>query len=190
MKKLLLLVLVFLLCIPPASANFFGGMLATPVSVLNGGTGSTTANGALTNLGIPAVLPARLARVSVPLTAAGQTALYTVTTGKTLYVTDVFVEGQTAITGAVKTATVTIGTSGNSYSELLTVAGYSFVTATAATLLAVGSAVRGTDLIAVASASVARVRVFASGTTLQVNVAGVAPPTGGAVYVELWGYEQ
>lgn len=190
MKRLLLLVLSLLLLVTPAQANFFSGTVTLPVSVVNGGTGAADAATALSNLGLPAsVIPGRLARVSVSLTSAAQTTLYTVPAGKTLYVTDLFIEGQTVPTGVTKVATVKVGTTGGSYAELLNGSvGYAIATVTATTLLANGTGFNGLSFYLPATPSVAATRSFVAGTVLKVDVSTAgALPTAGALNVELYG---
>lgn len=168
--------------------GFFAGQIPTPVSVALGGTGAADAATALTNLGVPSAALSRLNRTAVALTSAAQTTLYTVPAGKTLYVFDVLLEGKTAITGTIKTATLKVGTTAGSYAELLNgSSGYSFVTATGTSLLAVGSGISTQTLSLPATASVAMVRKFAAGSVIKADVSGVSLPDAGEVYVEIIG---
>lgn len=129
----------------------------------------------------------RLCRVSVPLTAAAQTTLYTVPTGYTLVVDDVVIEGQTTISGGTSSKLL-IGTTANSYNELLKgTTGHTFTSGTATTLLAVGARIRGETLAAPANASTANAKRVAAASVIKADVSGTVV-TAGAVYVEIWGH--
>lgn len=128
----------------------------------------------------------RLCRTLVSLTAVAQTNLFTVPTGYKLYVDEVIIEGQTAQSGGTS-STLKVGTTANSYGELLNgTSGHGFVAATGTTLLAVGRRVKNSDLYPPANMSVAYNRSFAAGDIVKADVSGTVL-TAGAVYVELIG---
>lgn len=131
--------------------------------------------------------PRMLCRTLVSLTAAANTNLILVPTGRTLKVSDVWLEGQTAQSGGTSSKLL-IGTSGNSYNELLNGStGHTFVAATGSTLISVGQRMRPTDLYPPASMSVVQTGSFAAGSQIAANVSGTVL-TAGAVYVELYGF--
>lgn len=91
--------------------------LATPLSVVQGGTGGATTAAARTALSLDGVSLLLSTVSGVDLKVTGPTSLYTVPTGKTLYVTEIIVD-ITAASGFAVAATARIGKSA-AYTEWL-----------------------------------------------------------------------
>lgn len=131
--------------------------------------------------------PRLISRTLVLLTAVAQTTLYTVPTGATLRVEEVVLEGETAMSGGTSSKLL-LGTTANSYVELMNGAtGVTFTAGTATSLLAAGARISATyGLPGFATMSLGMVQEFAAATVLKADVSGTVL-TAGKVYVELWG---
>lgn len=86
-----------------------------------------------------ATAPLRLQRTLVPLTATGQTTLFTVPTGYKAVVFGANVYGNVLPTGSAKVSNLKIGTTANSYAEVLGLYGHDFNTSQTYTLLPVAA---------------------------------------------------
>lgn len=129
----------------------------------------------------------KLGPFTVSLTATGQTFMFAVPSNKTFKLVKTIIEGLTTMSGGTSSV-LKIGTSGNSYAEILSSAGITFASGTASSLLAVGAGV-DTDVLGnnPASMSVAKTRSFAAGSVIQASVSGTVL-TSGSVNVDLFGY--
>lgn len=127
--------------------------------------------------------PRVVAEVAVPLTAAATTPLFTVPAGYRYEHDDVAIIGVTAQSGGTSTVLkINDGTS-----QLLNgSSGHTFVSATAATLLAAGAKLIGQALYPPAAMNAAATQNFAAGTTINAVTSGTVV-TSGAVSVQLIG---
>ena len=127
--------------------------------------------------------PRVIAEVSVPLTAAATTPLFTVPAGYRYEHDDVALVGVTAQSGGTSTTLkINDGTS-----QLLNGStGHVFISGTATSLLAAGAKLISQNLYPPATMSVAPVQNFAAGTVINAVTSGTVV-TAGAVKVQLIG---
>lgn len=129
----------------------------------------------------------KLGPTTVSLIATGQTTLFTVPTGRTFKLTKTNIESLATMSGGTSSV-LKIGTTANSYAEILSSSGITFVAATATTLLPTGQGV-DPEIIGSnpATMSVNKTRSYAAGSVIQASVSGTVL-TVGSVAIELYGY--
>lgn len=131
-----------------------------------------------------------LARATVDLTANATTTLFTVPSGSTAHITNVWLEGGTIPSGGTSTVLKVGNTS--AYSLLNGSSGYTFASGTATSLLAALARVEASHLYNLADADVGKaslfpVKSFAGAKTIGYNTSGTNV-TAGTVILELYGY--
>jgi len=129
-------------------------------------------------------------RTLVDLTAAAQTTLFTVPAGYDFFLSNIYLEGQTAISGGTGSI-LKVGTVG-SLNMLNETTGHTFTSATATTLLPANARRSMVGLYPLSNmngSTVTKISGGATGTAIVADVsASTAVVTAGKVYTELHGY--
>lgn len=130
----------------------------------------------------------KLTSVDIPLTTATTGAFFTVPSqlSNGLLVDRLKVEGLTSMSGALKVATLKIGTAANSYNEILGSVGQVFTIALGTSLLPVNGVIDPFDIILSNVSDAPKLR-FLPGTVLMWSVSGASVLSTGSVRANLYG---
>lgn len=126
-------------------------------------------------------------KTTVALTAVAQTTLFTVPSGYDLYITDILIEGKTAISGG--TGSILKVGAAAALNQLNETNGHTFTSATATTLIPAADRRSMHDLYALSNMNGSTAEKITGGTAVVADVtASTAVVTAGEVYVELVGF--